>query len=459
MNHLQTTSNKSGPMQDCKDYEAFRANVGEQSDLSMLQPGSHLPLGNQPMRLYVNPSTGVLELVPAQSSMSQVLVSMAPTVSQQNIVNVTPSQPNIINVAQNVSVGPMNVTSLPDMGQQNILNVSQNALGQQNVVNITHKVSGGQSNILNITPVLGPAQSNVLNVAQNMQFGQPNVVNFTPSMGQANLIGMPQQNCSQLSSSQHNHNEVRVVVEVKDEQKEQKGPMLLSVGSNAPTLDPLHDLESLPVDDLYRLDSAQLVTGLLEKFNSQSAEQPTDLQHRQAQQLKALIPGLANVCPKFIARIQSAAGSLFQLQPAQLPQTEAIKTEKLPNEPKPPKKKKTESNKSKASCSFTSSPRSLVQVVPKTDPEIKKAPCITIDSDPEEAEHHLQLTKPPESQEDIKLEELSVEIGTTTRSRPCLKLRGYTYYQNRKFNDTVYWLCCEARDIKCKGKVTTDNYR
>jgi hypothetical protein len=168
----------------------------------------------------------------------------------------------------------------------------------------------------------------------------------------------------------------------------------------------------------------------------------TDFQQLQAQQLKALFPGLANVCPQFIARIQKAAGPLLQahLQQQQLQQQLEQRQQEIKSEP----------------LHRRLSPLAPLSIKPEPDKS-----CILIDSDEEEFDQKPVLHSPtviPES-EDIRLEDLSVEIGTTSRSRPCLKLRGYTYYQNRKFNDTVYWLCCEARDIKCKGKVTTDNYR
>ena len=275
----------------------------------------------------------------------------------------------------------------------------------------------------------GSAQQNVVNIAQKVG-GSSSVVNISSSGHAGQVAGV-------------SGGEVRVVVEVKDEHKER--PVILSLGSDA--------------EELYRLD------GLLEKMNSQTTEL-TELQQLQAQQLKALFPGLANVCPQFIARIQKAAGPLFQahLQQQQLQQQLEQQQQRQQQEEQ---QRQQESNlyvKTEPSTSSVQTSKKLSPLAPiKIKSEVPDKPCILIDSDSEENElkplvHSPRETAPLET-DDIRLEDLSVEIGTTSRSRPCLKLRGYTYYQNRKFNDTVYWLCCEARDIKCKGKVTTDNYR
>ena len=105
---------------------------------------------------------------------------------------------------------------------------------------------------------------------------------------------------------------MRVVVEVKDEHQRDSGqpPLILSLGDGS---------QEIPLEEFCRLES---MNGLLEKVTAVQNSELTDLQQLQAQQLKALFPGLANVCPQFIARIQKAAGPLFQahLQEQQLQQ-------------------------------------------------------------------------------------------------------------------------------------------
>lgn len=46
-------------------------------------------------------------------------------------------------------------------------------------------------------------------------------------------------------------------------------------------------------------------------------------------------------------------------------------------------------------------------------------------------------------------------VDFSTKGKPKMVLDGYSYFQNTKSKDKIYWLCAKNRIQKCKARVIT----
>ena len=48
-------------------------------------------------------------------------------------------------------------------------------------------------------------------------------------------------------------------------------------------------------------------------------------------------------------------------------------------------------------------------------------------------------------------------LSTTQKNKPLLLSKGFSYTIDKTTNDKTYWKCEDARKLKCKGRVHTNN--